>query len=346
MKRATAILLGSAALMMIADTSDARSRTRVAVVPITSSGRGAGKVAWKTTVAVTKKLRKNRRVKAVLISRRRTARLRKCLQVPECVRAVSKRLRVKYLVAGHITRMRRTYHVDIRVISGSTGEVMSSNALKANKWGARFRGARVAYRLVRKAQRGVQVAAASTSATDASYSSNGPLFSRSEAESAANIIEERDQENPLTPAADKVAQVESGAASVSLDTPVVTKKDDSLPISRFFASRYWHAWTAAGLGVAALGTGAAFGSITMKANDAARGAENQREAFLNQDKARKNALTANILYGVGGAAIVSSVVMFYLESRKEVQERRNLRDLSIQLNVAQQGGGVLVQGSF
>jgi len=113
-----------------------------------------------------------------------------------------------------------------------------------------------------------------------------------------------------------------------------------------FSRRYTPAWATFAAGVGALGTGVAFGVISNRANQQAQDAEYQKEAYLAHDKAKKNALVANILYGVGGAAILTSALMVYLEHRKEVREHRNERDLSIQVDVAHSGGGIAVRGSF
>jgi TolB-like protein len=330
-----------------------RSRTRVALVPLFASGKGATKVARKTTRAMVKRMRKNRRLRVVMISHRRARRMKQCLQIPECIQKVGRHLRVRYLIAGHVTRLGRRYHVDMRVMARASGEVISNGTFRAgNLWRAKARGVRMAYSLVRKARRGVRVAAASTTATDAvPSSSSAPLFSRSEAEAAANTVEARDEENPLVPPEEKAKEKKLAGVQLSPDSPIVAaptvvKRDEPGFFSRVATKRYWHAWTTAGVGLAALGAGVGFGVISMKANTTAKNAEYQREAWLNRDKAKKNGLVANILYGAGGAAMLTSAVMFMIEYRKESREKRNENDLSIDFQVAQQGGGVVVKGSF
>jgi hypothetical protein len=318
-----------------------------------ASGKGATKVARKTTRAMVKRLRKNRRLRVVMISHRRARRMQQCLQVPECIQKVGRHLRVRYLVAGHVTRLGRRYHVDMRVMARASGEVISSGTYRAgNLWRAKAAGVRMAFRLVRKARRGVRVASASTIATDAvPSSSSAPLFSRSEAAAAANTVEARDEENPLVPEEEKQKEKKLAEVNLSPDSPIaaaptVVKRDGPGFFSRIATKRYWHAWTTAGVGLAALGAGVGFGVISMKSNMAAKDAEFQREAWLNRDKAKKNGLVANILYGAGGAAMIASAVMFMVEYRKESREKRNENDLSIDFQVAQQGGGIVVKGSF
>jgi hypothetical protein len=319
------------------------------MVPLSGSSRTARKIAWKTTLTMAKTLKKSKSVRAVMINRRRTRRLRQCLQVPHCVKLLSRKLRVRYLVAGHVSRLGRRYHIDMRVISASSGDVVSNGSFRVRQpHRAQSSGARLASRLIHRARKGVRVASASKSISDASMpTNNGYTFSKSEAESAANIVEVRDKEDPLKP--DDQPKVVENATMAHLQsavepTPMVVAEHAHQ--TSLFSKRYWHAWTTGSLGLAALGGGVALGYISRQANPTAHDAEYQKEAWINRDKAKKNALLANILYGAGGAAVLTSAVMFYLEHRKEAREKRMERDLSIQFNVAQGGGGLLVKGSF
>jgi len=361
MKRIATLVIGIAVLML-APSSEARrpSKVRVGLISLSASGKGATKVASKTTQAVAKSMRRNRRISVMVFNPRRSAKLRQCMQVSDCVKAVGRKLHLQYLISGQVLKLGRNYHVDMMVVSRATGAVVTNGTYEVHSpWAAKTSGARLALSLVNKARSGIRVASASTTASDAAVLTNAPLFSRSEAESAANILEERDEENPLTrgdkaktaSAAAVATAAEASAADLSpsatsaAPAEVMVNKEPGLA-SRLLARRYVHAWSVAGAGVAALGAGVAFGVISSNANSAAQDAQFQREAWLERDKAKKNALTANILYGVGGAAVLTSVVLFYLEHRNETRERRNDRDLSLQLQVAQQGGGVTVTGSF
>jgi TolB-like protein len=358
MTRLGTLILCCSVLTMVPTSSEARrrSRTRVALIPLSASGRAAAKVARKATRAMAKRMRRNRRISVVVFNQRRAARLRRCMQVPECVKAVARKLRVRYMVTGQVLKLGRAYHVDMMVVARATGGVVSSGTFRVRRpWSAQTRASRLALNLVHKARRGVRIASANTTATDAVPATSAPLFSRSEAESAANIVEVRDQENPLRPSEPKPRKAETVAAASSPDlaptaaaaapAEVVVNKEPGL-VSRLASRRYMHAWAVASAGVATLGAGVAFGVISSKANTAAGEAEYQREAWLQRDKAQKNALTANILYGVGGAAVLTSVVLFYLEHRKEMREQRNERDISLDFQVAQQGGGVSLKGRF
>ena len=344
-----------AALLMLGtmpNADAARHRHRVALIPLDHSGKGAARVARRATATMAKKLRRSRGVRVVVLASRRASRLHKCMQVPDCIRAVSKKLHVRYLVAGHVTRLhRRSYRVDLRVVRAD-GEVVQASDFRTRSGKGSY-GARLALRLVRKARR-VRFASAPTRATDVPLR-GAMLFSPSEAATAAYVPDAKDVENPLTPEAEeeKQPEAETQVASVDGATPEAAVPEAEPTVQKetsfgthIFSKRYTHAWVTLGAGVAALGAGVGFGVISRNANQTALDAEYQREAVLNHDKAKKNALVANVLYGVGGAAVLTSAVMFLLEHRKEQREKRNEHDLSVQFQVAQKGGALTVGGSF
>jgi len=327
----------------------ASGRTRVALIPLAHTGKNASRVAWRATASMAKKLRRSRGVKVVVLGQHRAARLHQCLQVRDCIQAVTRKLNVRLLVAGHVTRVsNRMFHVDMRVVRAD-GEVVSSESFRTSTGKGNASGY-IAVKLVRKASRVRLATAPAKTATDA-LSSGEPLFSPSEAAMVANLAgEASDQENPLTPPSEKKPAVKKAA---SLDggkspaaAPAATVNKEPAISTNIFSRRYTHAWATLGAGVAALGAGVAFGVVSKNSNQAAQDAEYQKESLLNYDKAKKNALVANVLYGVGGAAVLGSALMFYLEHRKEVREKRKERDLSIQLQVAHSGGGLTVSGSF
>jgi hypothetical protein len=69
-------------------------------------------------------------------------------------------------------------------------------------------------------------------------------------------------------------------------------------------------------------------------------------AWLARDKARKNALVANICYAAGGAAALTSAIWFIVEYRKDRAESRQLRRIQVGLDVAQGGGAITARGEF
>jgi len=87
--------------------------------------------------------------------------------------------------------------------------------------------------------------------------------------------------------------------------------------SRPSAWSYWPAWVAVGLGVAAGGAGL---GLAIRARDRTDEANDltlpTSEAETRHDSARKMALSANILFGVAGAAAIAAGILFYLGSRR------------------------------
>ena len=86
--------------------------------------------------------------------------------------------------------------------------------------------------------------------------------------------------------------------------------------------------------------------VSAGANNEARAAESQPKAWLARDKAQRNALVANICYGVGGAAALTSAIWFIVEYRRDRAESRQLRRIQVGLDVAQGGGAVTARGEF
>jgi hypothetical protein len=120
-------------------------------------------------------------------------------------------------------------------------------------------------------------------------------------------------------------------------TPVVQRSDGTS------GGVYWPAFVALGVAVAAGGTGLALGLVAKgKADEAHDLATPSGPAQESYDTAERMALTANILYGVAGAAAIASGVLFYWGSRQGKQRRVS------SVGVAPTAGGALVQvgGSF
>jgi TolB-like protein len=320
-----------------------RSGARVAVVPVSTDQPAVRKAAAKATRAIVKRLqRQGHRV--TLVAPRQAVKLQRCLQEASCVETVGERMGVRYFVAAFAQRLGRAVHVDLRIIATRDGAVVASRAFERPSPAAIIGAtAAVAQALLFDAENGVKVASASAvRGNDAQY---GEVLTRSEAESAAQIVEVRDEEQPDAPKTaptKKLALATGAGAAAALDaaTPVV-QRETSISV---FSGRYWHAWTAAGAGVAALGAAAVFGVFSRKANRAALEADTQPEAWSLQDEARKNALGANVMFGVGGAALAASAILFFVEARQERREQRERLHLGI--NIARSGGQLTVQGRF
>ncbi len=91
-------------------------------------------------------------------------------------------------------------------------------------------------------------------------------------------------------------------------------------------------WVALGLTVAAAGTGGAFGAIALQedkqAADAIRGSDDWRSSH---DAAADNALMADVMFGVAGAAAVTTLILFLVDGDDEA-------DVSAGLAPAPDGG--------
>ncbi|MCA9666042.1 MAG: hypothetical protein KC503_10655 [Myxococcales bacterium] len=331
-----------------------RHRERIAVVPISASTWKARRTAHKATRRLLRLLRRSRRFRTVLLPRSR--KMRRCLQLASCVNRIAKRYRVKMIVAGHAERMGRRYHVDLRVVS-QDGEVLKSASFRGYRSTILWRGSALAYRLTLRARRALRtqrVAAKSKPKADRKFQAE--IVSRSDAAAVANLagMPAQDKEDPDAKAAaekkaakgTKVAALGNGVPAAAVAPPV--RREPGL-MERLWSRRYLHAWATAGAGLAALGAGAVFGTISLKANQASRDEQLQPQAWTMRDKAQKNALTANILFAAGGAAVATSLVLFYLEYKKETRELRAKDDgnnLSIGVNVAREGGGISLKGRF
>ena len=336
-------LIGAALIFAGVPAEAARRKARVAVIPITSSHRAVARSARKASRKMIKRLRRSRRYRVVVLPARRARSMRRCLQQPSCIQTLSRRYRVRYLMAGHAERVGRRVHVDMRVISGSTGTVLASASYATRRGRAMvYRSSRLAYRLIRKAQRRPRRSAPNKFAPE--------VVTRSDAEATAAVIEERDKEDPNAPPAEepkKLAKADLEAGQdplIATDplAPTLTKRSDGAGL---WSRRYWHAWTAAGAGLGALAAGGVFAVISSRANKEAHAAELQVDAWTARDKARKNALAANVMFAAGGASVVTSLVLFYLE-HKQVQKERRAARLRVGVNVAQGGGALLLKGKF
>jgi TolB-like protein len=192
-----------------------RPRARVAVVPLSGSGKAAAKLAASTTRALVKSLRRSRSLQARVIEQRRAAKLRLCLQEQECVRTLASSLGTSLLITGHVEPQGTGFHVDLRVVAGASGEVVQSEGLDLGVTGG-VSAARLALRLLDRGRRGVSKVVARRTPVVAPE-----RFSTSEAESAAAVVEARDTEDPLTRRAAASRPVPPPKVVVAAPTPPV-----------------------------------------------------------------------------------------------------------------------------
>ena len=120
------------------------------------------------------------------------------------------------------------------------------------------------------------------------------------------LAEEVRQEQPPGPAPTVTPP------TVAPVTPVVVRRQESGS-----ALTYWPAWTVLALGLAAGGTGLAMGLLSRKnAEEASDLGQPTSTAESKHDTAKTQALTANIMFGVAGAAAITAGVLFYVGSRR------------------------------
>jgi hypothetical protein len=336
-RRITLALLAGALAAASPALAARGERERLAIVPLSSSGAGAAAVAAATVKGLLKAFRSARRVQATLLGAGREDKLRMCLQERRCVRAVSGRLRLRYLLTGHVQAQGSRFLIDLRVIAGTSGEVVASESIEVDRDDATARSVRTSAELVDQARRKVSSAPPKPGKGD----DEDPITA-SDAKLAAAIVEQRDVEDPtLSPAERKRLAEEQAKRNAAPPLPDV-------PLSPHLgSSRYWHAWMMMGVGVAALGTGIVFGVIAKSGESKARDAATQPEAYKERDGARKNALVANILYAGGGAALLTSALLFVLEARSEhMDARRAAARLKAGVELAPGAGTLVVRGWF
>ncbi len=102
-------------------------------------------------------------------------------------------------------------------------------------------------------------------------------------------------------------------------------------------------WTTLGLGVAALATGTGFAAMAASAEDNAKKANTVPKLNKYNDDASQNALVGNICFGLGGALLLSSVVLFVLDVDSD-----SWGD-GWQVGMApmeEDGGAIMLRGSF
>lgn len=102
------------------------------------------------------------------------------------------------------------------------------------------------------------------------------------------------------------------------------------------------------VGVALIGTGAAFGVMASDGADeieAAKGKPDgmtQREAKTKLDEANSNATIANVMYGIGGVALATTVVLLLVRPGEEISdETTGSVDFYLNPSIGAEGGGVV-----
>ncbi len=305
----------------------AAGRERLAVIPLSTTGAGADAAATALVRGVLKAFKHAKKIQPLLVGQGREEKFRLCLQKRSCVRAVARQLRVRYFLTGHVTAQGGGYHVDLRVVSARTGDGLASDSTQVDRGEDAVRLAATIVDAARKAQ------PAPPPSEDKDEDGEEPV-TESDAKMAAAIIEQRDVEDPTATPEERRQAAEEAKRAAKGKAPELVVPPGWSP--RITSARYWHFWTTAAAGVAALGTGVVFGVISKQAVSAGRETDSQRQAFIERDRARKNALVANVLFGAGSGLLLTSGLLLFLEYRSE---RADVSRPKVQLGADLHGGG-------
>ena len=331
-------LLLSSTLLHEAPAVARRRPIRVAIAPATAGDAPRRRIAARLTRQIISALRRDRRYRVVRLPVRKKERLRRCLQLPRCTSKLSRRLRVAYFVAAHVDHFEGRLHLDMRVVAGARGAVVAHRVRRSRNVNALLKGSPwVARRLLASARR--------TPSREQTADVAEDVRLRADAASGTFVAEAHDAESPVqTPSPRKSSARKPADARSVHQQP--EEDASSSTFGRLWQRRYWAGWAAAGTAAVSLTAAAAFGVISSKANKSSREAELQVEAWQLRDKAKKNALGANVLFGLGAVAALASATLFYLEFREENRERRLSGSVSMGLAFARGGGRLALKGHF
>jgi TolB-like protein len=337
----TRVLCCALGLALVAPPAAARRRSaagkeRLAVIPLSTTGAGADAAASALVRGLLKAFKHAKKVQTLLVGQGREEKFRLCLQKRSCVRAVARQLRVRYFLTGHVTAQGGGYHVDLRVVSARTGDGLASDSATVDRGEEAVRLAATLVDSARKAQ-------PAPAPEQEEKEDNEEPVTDSDAKLAAAIIEQRDTEDPTASPEERKRAAEEARRAAKDKEPDLVVPPGWTP--RITSARYWHFWTTAAAGIAAIGTGVVFGVISKQAVDAGREAPSQRQSFIERDKAKKNAMVANILFGAGGALVLTSGLLLFLEYRSERADAARPR-YQLGMNLGGGGGTLCVTGEF
>ena len=127
------------------------------------------------------------------------------------------------------------------------------------------------------------------------------------------------------------------------ETRVVTRPPPAPAPAPARKGRLW-TWVAAGVGAAAMIGGGVAGGLALKAEKDFDAEPDAGPARSLKDKAETDALAANVLFGVGGAVLVTAVVLFFVEGSDDGPDTAT--DTSVSVAPGFTPGGAGVQASF
>lgn len=163
-------------------------------------------------------------------------------------------------------------------------------------------------------------------------------------------------------------------ADIKKPEPVVvaaapTEPERDAPVESAGGGRKTFAWVLAGAGVVGAGTGVFFALRSKKETDAAQGlcnggengltcdrdlgsptfdsgVQEQRELYAHRDKAKTAAVASYVAFGVGGAALITSIVLAITAPDEAEEANPASATLDLQPMLGQQTQGLTLSGTF
>lgn len=291
------VFLLAAASTTLASTTlaSAAAPTRIAVVPLLGTDKGTTKTARSLTRVLIRALGSTRAGRgARLLPRGRAARFLRCVQQTACLRGLGATKGASHFIAGQVARLGSRLHLDLWLISVESGGIARSGSVRARDGGTLGRRLRI---LTRRLVSGLPVA-------EPAVASRPPRRAPSQKTSGAS---------GGIRAPNWAAAGEDEGSGGDADGGVIgdeQESDEGDEPSLWADLRLW-TWVCAGAAVVSLGTAAGFGVAALAAKANAEDARYQGEAALEHDAAKKNALAANVLFGVGGVLAAATGALFY-----------------------------------
>lgn len=143
------------------------------------------------------------------------------------------------------------------------------------------------------------------------------------------------------------AERDDAAVAPAAHVPAPSRSARPGLLSRLWDRRYLPAWLAAGGSVALVTAGAVLGGLVVAENASAREAETQPQAEEHRSSASTLALTANVLFGLSGAAAIAAGLLYYFEQRREpIEHAQRSEPRRVGVALGARGAGLELRGEF
>jgi hypothetical protein len=132
---------------------------------------------------------------------------------------------------------------------------------------------------------------------------------------------------------------EAQAPVVAAAAATVTEQPAEEPSGRHFGPAFW---VATGVGIAAVGAGVALGVIALQKEDE----YNANPSKKRLDQGNRIALSADVCYGIAGAAAVTALVVYFTSGSKKSEEAKPPQALQFAPSFARHGAGLAARTQF